>query len=843
MSRKKSQSVVPRSQHALRWSLISSVGMLLANTVAWAEEDGTTERHPASATKYTVTGKAGTGGTITPATQSINKDAKATLTVTPNAGYKVDEVEGCNGSLSDDGKTYTTGKITKACTVEASFSVVTFRVTATDNGSHDGSIWPSFRNVETGKTTTFTVDPDDGYVATVTGCDGSLSEDGKKYTTGEITKACAVEASFSKIPAIQYTVTATAGAGGTITPTTKKVNSGSTTTLAVKANSDGTVDSVTGCGGTLSRDKKTYTTGKITADCEVKATFKVPSYTVKATAGTGGTITPTTQSIPSGETATLTLKPDAGHMVKTVTGCGGKWAGSGTTYTTGPITKKCDVKATFTDAKYTVTVTANKGGVVTPAEPQLVDNGKKLTFTITPSAANVAIDTVEGCNGTLDRTVSTYTTGAITADCTVAVVFTTPLYKVTTKVLSGSGTITPTESKVAYGKTTAFTLAPASGYVTSAITGCAGTLKDNTYTTGPMVMDCAVEVTFVRSSYTVTFNKKTEGSGSISGSKVTVNRGATTSFTITPQSGYAITTITAQGCDGVLSGLPYDASGKRLTYTTGQITADCLIDVSLGKIGGSMVTIEKGCFQMGSAPFYDVNGNVILNASGNPAGEADRSDNERQHEVCFTKSFDFGKHEVAFREYDMFTMATGREKVVYDGPTDRAKRPVVNVSWEDAVAYTEWLSKVTGSTYRLPTEAEWEYVARAGTTTPFWTGNCVTVAQANFNGEGYDYDGPDFGTVCETETGKPATEKVGSYTANAFGVHDTIGNVWEWTCSAYDEQYAGGEKTCAAAGSEGERVFRGGAWETPAYWSRAAFRNHDDRNLKLPSIGFRVVSP
>ena len=114
---------------------------------------------------------------------------------------------------------------------------------------------------------------------------------------------------------------------------------------------------------------------------------------------------------------------------------------------------------------------------------------------------------------------------------------------------------------------------------------------------------------------------------------------------------------------------------------------------------------------------------------GSLANELSREADERPHRVR-VDGFAMGQYEVTFEEYDRFCAATGREKPD-DESWGRGRRPVIYVDWNDAMAYAEWLSQQTGKQYRLPTEAEWEYAARAGTTTPFWTGRCVNTDQAN----------------------------------------------------------------------------------------------------------------
>ena len=144
-----------------------------------------------------------------------------------------------------------------------------------------------------------------------------------------------------------------------------------------------------------------------------------------------------------------------------------------------------------------------------------------------------------------------------------------------------------------------------------------------------------------------------------------------------------------------------------------------------------MVVVPAGEFMMGS-----------------PAGEEGRSDDEGpQRKVTIAKPFAVGKFEVTFAEWDACVAAGGCKHKPDDQGWGRGKRPVINVSWDDITKeYLPWLSRKTGKTYRLLTEAEWEYAARAGTTTPFSTGQTITPEQANFNGN-YTYGGSAKGAV------------------------------------------------------------------------------------------------
>lgn len=150
-----------------------------------------------------------------------------------------------------------------------------------------------------------------------------------------------------------------------------------------------------------------------------------------------------------------------------------------------------------------------------------------------------------------------------------------------------------------------------------------------------------------------------------------------------------------------------------------------------------------------------------------------------------------------------------------------------------------WLSEQTGNTYRLPTEAQWEYAARAGTTTPFFTGDCITTDQANYAGT-VDYND------CGAKTGlyRQRTVSVGSLPANPWGLHEMAGNAWEWTCSAYADPYDGEEKVCIRndhANFWPYRVIRGGSWYFRPSRLRSATRNGLASSYRGDNLGFRLA--
>jgi len=220
-----------------------------------------------------------------------------------------------------------------------------------------------------------------------------------------------------------------------------------------------------------------------------------------------------------------------------------------------------------------------------------------------------------------------------------------------------------------------------------------------------------------------------------------------------------------------------------------------------------MVSIPAGRFKMG-------------NHQGGGEG-----DEQPVHEVSVNR-FAISRYEITFAEYDRFAQATDRDKPDDEG-WGRGNRPVINISWDEAQAYTEWLSQETGQQYRLPTEAEWEYAARAGTQTKYWWGNEIGRNRANCDGCGSRWD--------------KTTMPVGSFAPNAFGLYDTSGNVEEWTCSQYEDKYRGKEQTCVKRANE--IVLRGGSGIDFRLRLRSAFRNSRKPSERFRFVGFRVVRP
>jgi formylglycine-generating enzyme required for sulfatase activity len=245
---------------------------------------------------------------------------------------------------------------------------------------------------------------------------------------------------------------------------------------------------------------------------------------------------------------------------------------------------------------------------------------------------------------------------------------------------------------------------------------------------------------------------------------------------------------------------PPAAKSSRAAYRPGDVFRDCPDCPEL-------VVVPAGSFQMGSR--YDHEAPV--------------------HRVSIARPFAIGRREVTFAEWDKCVEGAGCEYRGDDHGWGRGGRPVMNVSWLDAREYATWLSRKTGQTYRLPTEAEWEYAARGGTRTAFWWGRDAGSRLANCR-------------ECDTGASQQ-TSPAGSYEPNPFGLYDTAGNVAEWVEDCWNDGYRGAPRDGSArvTGNCRLRVLRGGAFDSQSLYLRSASRFRYDFDVRYFANGFRVV--
>ena len=240
----------------------------------------------------------------------------------------------------------------------------------------------------------------------------------------------------------------------------------------------------------------------------------------------------------------------------------------------------------------------------------------------------------------------------------------------------------------------------------------------------------------------------------------------------------------------------------------GSVFQDTLKD---GSKGPDMVVIPKGKFRMGDIQ-----------------GEGGK-DEKPVHLVKIKRSFALSKYPVTFDDYEVFIKDKGMN-LPDDERWGTGNRPVINISWNDAVAYAQWLSDQTEKVYRLPSEAEWEYAARADTETTYWWGDDIGVNNTNCIESGSEWSGQ-------------KTSPVDSFKANPFGLYDMSGNVWEWVQDVWHGNYKGGPEDGSVwkGGDTSLRVLRGGSWGSKPWDVRSADRDGDIPDIRFSYIGFRLA--
>jgi formylglycine-generating enzyme required for sulfatase activity len=227
---------------------------------------------------------------------------------------------------------------------------------------------------------------------------------------------------------------------------------------------------------------------------------------------------------------------------------------------------------------------------------------------------------------------------------------------------------------------------------------------------------------------------------------------------------------------------------------------------------------------------------------GSPEQERGRGKDEGpQHKVTIAKPFAVGKFEVTFAQWDACVAESGCAHKPGDEGWGRERRPVVNVSWSDARQFVAWLTRKSGKPYRLLSEAEWEYAARATTKTtdpsqPFSTGATINYKQANYDAN-FTYNGGRMGVY------RQKTLDVGSLPKNAFGLHDMHGNVWEWVEDCYRDSYADAptDGSAVAAADCPLHILRGGAWNYQPQYLRSAYRYATPPGVRMENAGLRVA--
>jgi len=497
---------------------------------------------------YTITPTAGAGGSITPGTAvTLNYSSSQTFTIAPLPGYHVVDVA-VDGRSIGAVSLYAFQQITANHTITASFAINTYILTPTTNAG--GTVTPPTpQTVNHGSNATFAITPNPGYHLTNVTIDGISTGAVSRYTFTNVITHHTLNATFA---VNTYTITPTAGAGGTLNPATARtVNYGSHLTFTITpAPGHRLVDVVV--DGRSVGTVTLYAFTNITADHTITAAFALNTYTITPTAGTGGTITPgTPQAMTISDTLSFSITPNIGYHIVNVA-VDGLSVGAVNSYTFRNISADHIITAAFALNTYTITPTAGANGKITPETPQTAHYGDQLTFSITPNTGYYLTDV--GVDGISIGIVKDYTFTNISANHTITAAFALSTFTIT-PIAGPNGTIAPgTAQTLNYGTSMTFTIIPNPGY------RIADVVVDGS-SVGPVSL---YAFTHISASHTIVaaFTPNTLDTYSIipiagpngvitPGIPQTVNHGANSLFTIAANPGYHIVDV---GVDGLAIG-------------------------------------------------------------------------------------------------------------------------------------------------------------------------------------------------------------------------------------------------------------------------------------------------
>jgi formylglycine-generating enzyme required for sulfatase activity len=262
-----------------------------------------------------------------------------------------------------------------------------------------------------------------------------------------------------------------------------------------------------------------------------------------------------------------------------------------------------------------------------------------------------------------------------------------------------------------------------------------------------------------------------------------------------------------------------------ITIDREQLTVQGFSEDLSNHVGLDMVVVLGGSFQMGS-----------------PDTELDRVKREGPQRQVTVPTFLMGQYPVTNAQWNEIVTTT-KGKRDLQAKKEGNQLPVVWVSWLDAQEFCTRLQQATGRPYRLPSESEWEYACRAGSTTPYAYGETLTPELANYN---WEQTYGDFGVVKQKKLSKPS--EVGKFPANAWGLYDMHGNVWEWCADDWHSSYEGipidgSIRRFKNSETTSRKVIRGGSWLGYPEDSRSAFRTFHDEDRAFDGLGFRLVCP
>ena len=563
-----------------------------------------------TASSYTITASAGTGGTISPTgAVSVNHGANQSFSIAANTGYTISSVTVDGVSQGAIGS-YTFSNVTAAHTISATFAASTYIITA--SAGTGGTIAPSGSvSVAQGGSQTFSIAANTGYQISSVTVDGVSQGAISSYTFNNVTAAHTISATFS---VRTYTITASAGTGGSISPTgAVSVNHGANQSFSITANTGYQISSVT-VDGVSQGAISSYTFSNVTAAHTISATFSVRTYTITASAGTGGSISPTgAVSVNHGANQTFSITANTGYTISSVTVDGVSQGAIGS-YTFSNVTAGHTISATFAVRIYTITASAGTGGTITPTGAVSVSHGTNRTFTIEANTGYTITNVL--ADGVSVGAVSSYTFSNVTAAHTISVSFSIATYTIGASATSG-GSINPSGSvSVNHGANQTFTITPNTGYgVSSVLVDGTSVGAVSSYTFSNVTANHTISASFAVNTYTINASSGPGGSISPSGA-VAVSGGATQAFTITPNSGYRIADVLVDGSSvGAVSSFTFTNVNSSHTISA-SFTANTYIITASAGVGGTITPSGSVSVNHGANQTFTITPNtgyVILN--------------------------------------------------------------------------------------------------------------------------------------------------------------------------------------------------------------------------------------
>ncbi|HIJ88660.1 MAG TPA: hypothetical protein HPP97_13440 [Desulfuromonadales bacterium] len=547
---------------------------------------------------FTVTFTSDANGTLTgTASQTVNYGASATVvTAVPATGYHFVNWTGTGGFVTTTANPLTVTGVTANQSITANFAITSYALTfaAGANGTLNG---PTAQTVNYGAAATaVTAVPNIGYhFVNWTGTGGFVTTATNPLTVTTVSADQSITANFA---IDSFTVTPSIGIGagnGSITPlTAQSVNYNGTASFTVTPTGSYSASVSGTCGGSLVGT--TYNTNPITAHCTVIANFSQTNHTVTASAGINGAVAPATQPVSDGASATITIKPDTGYNIATVSGCGGTL--TGTSYSTAPVTADCSVNATFSIKTFALTFASGGNGSLTGTTSQTINYGATTTELTAVPAANFHFVNWTGTGGFVTTIANPLTVSNVTAAQTITANFAIDALPVTF-INGGNGSLTGSASQnVSYGAAASpVTAVPAAHYHFVNWTGGGGfvTTIANPLTLLNVTTAQTITANFALDTVTVTFSSGINGSVSGTASQ-NVNYGASaTAVSAMPNTGYHFVNWTGTG--GFLTSSSNPLTVANVTAAQ-NITANFAIDTyTLSFVSGSNGTLTGAASQ------------------------------------------------------------------------------------------------------------------------------------------------------------------------------------------------------------------------------------------------------